>query len=226
VDVLGVIENILTELLNHVQSGGTLTSEQQDLLGTLLSETAALVSEGKSQNQLQREQAPASTIQPIQPDTQDATQLLWILSGGNTNAFVNYLRTYPDEAIAGIANNPSQINQIVQKLQSQNPIAPPGVSDGIPDTQIRSSNVVGMRYDPKTQKLLVKFWGGGNKRDPIYSYDGVPPVIFSILEHGNAFAKTTGKNARGQWWRMKNPSIGAAVNQYLKAGGYSYEKIS
>lgn len=181
------------------------------------------------------QQPPESYIPPpipispssVQPEAEDSSKLLWILSGGNTNAFVNYLRTFPDPALEKISKDPRKINQLVQEFKSQNLISPPGESDGIPNTEIRSSNVVGMRYDPKTQQMLVKFWGGGGgKKDPIYSYDDVPPVISSILEHGNAFAQTTGKNARGQWWKMKNPSIGAAVNQYLKGGGYAYKKIS
>ena len=31
-----------------------------------------------------------------------------------------------------------------------------------------------------------------------------------------AIAQTTGQNRHGAWWRMKNPSLGASVNQYLK----------
>src|SRR4029078_5163622 len=141
-------------------------------------------------------------------------------SGGDQNAFVNYLRTFPGQGFQELAANPNRLAQLIAQFQQNNPLShDKGVgADGIPNAQFQSSNVAGMKYDPKTGKLLVKFHGNG--RDPIYEYDYVPPQIFNLLQHGNAFAQTDGRNRYGAWWRMKNPSLGAAVNQYLKAGGY------
>jgi hypothetical protein len=172
---------------------------------------------------LQRESESKTALQPQIPQGAD---LLWILSNGDVNAFVNYLRTYPGEGLQELAQNPTQLSSVIAKLQQQNPGQEPGIGpDGIPNTMYQSSNVLGMKYDPSNGSLLVKFFGNG-KKDPVYQYSNVSPQIFKILEHGNAFAKTTGSNSRGRWWKFKSPSIGAAVNQYLKAGGYPYQRLN
>lgn len=161
----------------------------------------------------------------VQSQIPQGADLLWILSNGDVNAFVNYLRTYPGEGLQKLAANPTQLASVIAQLQQQNPGQEPGIgSDGIPNTDFPSSNVAGMKYDPKTGKLLVKFHG--ENKEPVYQYDGVPPQIFKLLQHGNAFAQTKGKNRFGEWWPMKNPSIGASVNQYLKAGGFPYQRLN
>lgn len=161
---------------------------------------------------------------PIEPEIPEGADLLWILSGQDTNRFISYLRTYPGAGLRELSQNPGQLANVLARLEQQNPGQEPTVApDGIPNTEFPSSNVAGMRYDPKSQKLLVKFHGEG--KEPVYQYDGVPRQIFQILQHGNAFAQTKGKNKWGEWWPMKNPSIGSSVNQYLKAGGYAYQRI-
>lgn len=152
-------------------------------------------------------------------------ELLWILSNGEPNAFVNYLRTYPGEGFKELVSNPDMLAGVISQLQQFNPHQDPGIApDGMDNTLYPSSNVSGMKYDPQTNRLLVKFHG--KNKEPVYQYDGVPPQIFQLLRHGNAFAKTKGKNQWGQWWPMKNPSIGAALNDYLKKGGYAYQRIN
>ena len=161
----------------------------------------------------------------IEPGLPQGTELLWILSGQQPNAFVDYLRTYPGDGLKELAGNPTRLAQVLQRLQAESPERQIGDdANGIEDTQFPSSNVPGMKYDPKTGKLLVKFHG--NNGEPIYQYDGVPPQIFQLLQHGNAFAKTKGKNKWGQWWPMKNPSIGAALNQWIKKAGYPYQRLA
>lgn len=171
---------------------------------------------------IQSQQTQPSSVQPITPQ---GVELLWILSGEQPNAFIDYLRTYPGEGLKQLASNPTRIAQIIQRLQTQNPQQPLGVdANGIEDTQFPSSNVSGMKYDPKSGKLLVKFHGDNG--EPVYQYEGVPPQIFQLLQHGNAFAKTKGKNKWGEWWPMKNPSIGAALNQWIKKAGYPYHRLT
>jgi len=161
----------------------------------------------------------------VEPGLPQGTELLWILSGQNPNAFVDYLRTYPGDGLKELAGNPTRLAQVIQRLQAESPERQIGVdANGIEDTQFPSSNVSGMKYDPKTGKLLVKFHGDNG--EPVYQYDGVPPQIFQLLQHGNAFAKTKGKNKWGQWWPMKNPSIGAALNQWIKKAGYPYQRLA
>jgi hypothetical protein len=161
----------------------------------------------------------------VEPALPQGTELLWILSGQQPNAFVDYLRTYPGDGLKELAANPTRLAQVLQRLQAESPERQIGVdANGIEDTQFPSSNVSGMKYDPKTGKLLVKFHGENG--EPVYQYDGVPPQIFQLLQHGNAFAKTKGKNKWGQWWPMKNPSIGAALNQWIKKAGYPYQRLA
>jgi hypothetical protein len=159
------------------------------------------------------------------PPPPEGTVLLWILSGNNPQAFVNYLRTFPGEGFKELAANPTRLAQVIEKYQAQfgqrNLEETP---EGLDPTLYPSSNVEAMKYDPKTKKLLVKFHG--EKDQPIYQYEGVPSQIFQLLEHGNAFAKTKGRNRWGEWWPMKNPSIGAALNQFIKSGGYPYQRLS
>jgi hypothetical protein len=90
-----------------------------------------------------------------------------------------------------------------------------------------SSNVYAFGYDPKTQRLLVKFQGDENEgQGPIYGYDNVPKVIFDLFQKGSVPARTDGKNKWGQWWKGKVPSIGASLHTLIKNGPYPYQKLS
>lgn len=223
-DEIEELEDILDSILRGVQevlqSGESLSDDFQRQIAE---EINFLTSEIDQLYVQQEQQQPPSP--PQAPAIPQGTDLLWILAGGDVNAFVNYLRTFPGEGLRELSANPSQLENVISHLQVNNPIQPQASPDGIPNTMYQSSNVIGMKYDPRNKQLLVKFFGNG-KPDPIYQYQNVPPQIFQLLEHGNAFAQTQGKNKRGAWWPMKNPSIGAAVNQYLKAGGYPYQRVS
>ena len=132
------------------------------------------------------------------PEFPQGADLLWLLSGGDVNAFTNYLRTYPGAGLAELSANPPALHRVIQHFQQNNPIAPVAESsDGISNTQLPSSNVSGMKYDPRTHKLLVRFHGENG--EPVYQYDGVPENIAQIIYHGNASAKTSGKNRGGEW---------------------------
>lgn len=208
---------LLIQFMGQVEANfDQLDDAEAEEISNFLVETFSLL----EKTQKERSQAVAASTA-----TPPGVELLWILSGEQPNAFVDYLRTYPGEGFKELASNPARIAQVIEKLQSETPGQPPQTDAlGIQDTQFPSSNVAGMKYDPKSGKLLVKFHGDNG--EPIYQYDGVPPQIFQLLQHGNAFAKTRGKNKWGEWWPMKNPSIGAALNQWIKKAGFPYQRLA
>ncbi len=122
----------------------------------------------------------------------------------------------------------SVFQDAIEILQQNENIVPttssaPEVSAG----QFPSSNVNGFKYDPKTQELLVQFHGPYPQAEgPVYSYQGVPKFIYSVLERGAVGPKTSGKNRYHEWVRGVTPSYGAVINSLVKAGGYSYRKVS
>jgi len=102
-------------------------------------------------------------------------------------------------------------------------------NQGVPplDPSYPSSVINAFKYDPKNQKLFVQFKGKWpNEEGNIYSYDGVPPQIANIFSSGAVPAKTQGKNAWGEWYIGKNPSMGASMNVLLKEAGFPYKKLS
>ncbi len=212
-EILDLLLRFMSEVGGQINE---LDDEEAGQIAQFLQEIFATIQELSSKQ-------PAEA--PGQPALPPGVELLWILSGNEPNAFVNYLRTYPGPGLRELAADPNRLAQVIERLQAQGPPGQPGEdAQGIQGTQFPSSNVEGMKYDPQNRKLLVKFHG--ENQQPVYQYDGVPPQIFQLLQHGNAFAKTKGKNRWGEWWPMKNPSIGAAVNQFLKRGGYAYQRVS
>ncbi len=162
---------------------------------------------------------PAPNAEP----PSDETRLLWLLSGSNPEAFVSYLNTYPGEEFQALLRNPARLQEVVAQLQA-NPLlqrTPGQEIGGIPRSDLQSSNVYGARYDPKSGRMLVRFQSGS-----IYQYDDVPPFVFNAFSHGAAPARTNGRNRHGAWWVGKNPSLGAALNQYIKQAGYNYRRLS
>jgi hypothetical protein len=163
---------------------------------------------------------------PVTPNTQlgeppsAGAQLMWILAGQKEDAFVNYLRTYPDPELNALLNNPEELRRNIQFLHRMMPQGQPLQQDGIPHADLNSSNVYGFRYDPKTGNLLVRFQGGG-----VYGYQGVPPGVFKAFQQGAVPAKTNGQNQYGRWWQGKIPSLGAAFYQLIRQGGYPYQRL-
>lgn len=164
---------------------------------------------------------------PLQPLPSDATQLLWILSGSKIDAFVNYLNTFPDPELQALLRNPTELDNTIRQLHAMMPTGEQPVSEGIQHADINSSNIYGFKYDPNTGKLLVKFQGSGESgQGPIYEYSNVPKNIFNIFRLGAVPAKTSGRNKFGVWWRGKMPSLGAAMYELIKKGGYPYQRLS
>lgn len=114
----------------------------------------------------------------------------------------------------------------IQELRSTEE-APPVAPQGPIEPAGPSSNVECFAYDPKTNKLMVRFLGEHpNRNGPIYAYEGVPPVIFDLLRKGAVPARTDGKNKWGKWWKGKVPSLGASMFTLIKNGGYNYQRVA
>lgn len=160
----------------------------------------------------------------MQVDKQDqipkGAEFLYILAGGNPQAFANYARQFPDAALNKLASNKPALDRVLQQL-SQRVAISKGSEKGIPQADLQSSTVYGFNYDNNKRKLYVRFQGDG-----VYEYDNVSPSIFKLFASGAAKAKTNGRNQYGNWFIGKSPSLGASLNQFIKAAGYPYKKVA
>ncbi len=207
-----LIDQLLAGIQDVIQSGEILSDEFQGALAQELEITTQRIDQIRSEISIPSQINEAS----ISPDA----QLLWILSGQQEQAFISYLRTFPTPQTQALLNNPTALNHTIEQLSRMMPQGEQPVIDGIQHADLNSSNIWGTAYDPNTGKMKVRFQGGSE-----YEYDGVPQNIYRAFSKGNASAKTKGKNKYGEWWPNKNPSLGAAMNQYIKAGGFSYRKL-
>ena len=216
-----LLNDILSGIQEALQAGEILPEELQNQLAdeieSITSQLDQLYSEQSQQPPGEPPQEPGTVEIPID----DETRLLWILSGGQPNDFVNYLRTYPDVRFQQLLRDPNRLQETVMQLQRVNPIGEvTQAAQGIPKSQLQSSNIYGTRYDEKTGKLKVRFNSGS-----IYEYDNVPAYVFNAFKNGASTARTNGKNQYGQWWRGKNPSMGAAFHDYIRQAGYNYRRL-
>lgn len=119
------------------------------------------------------------------------------------------------------------VNKIDQ-LKKENPIDQ--FTSNIPELDkgpFASSNVNSFKYDPRNQKLFVKFHGKDSADSgPVYGYEGVPEFIFDVFRRGAVAPRTSGKNKYHEWFKGVTPSLGASMNALIKAGGYQYKRIS
>ncbi len=172
-------------------------------------------------NELRRQQEEEGRVgAEEQAPVPESAELLWILSGGNPEVFTQYLNTFPDQSLQALLRNPTQLAQVLEQLSRQMPQGERGSADGIQQAPIESSNIYGFRYDPNSGKMKVRFQSGS-----VYEYNGVPPAIFRIFQHGAIPARTTGRNQFGQWWTGKFPSLGAAFYQLIRQGNYPYQRL-
>ncbi len=209
------IKDNLRQLMSQITEIGEEPPEFiQDLLLKVMEKAKSQIQQLKQEEQQQLPEAPNQT------QVSNDAQLLWILSGQQPQAFISYLRTYPTPDTQELLNNPTQLNATIEQLSRMMPQGQAPSIHGIQQADLNSSNIWGTAYDPKTGKMKVRFQGGSE-----YEYDGVPSNIYNAFAKGNASAKTKGKNRYGEWWPNKNPSMGAAMNQYIKAGGFNYRKI-
>lgn len=212
-----VLDDIVDAIDEARQSGEVLSDDLQNRLADEIDATIAEIVE--LENQIAQEEQQTNQSQSSQGPTADA-QLLWILSGQQEQAFISYLRSFPTEATRNLLNNPTLLSATIDQLSQQMPPGEQPTVNGIQHSDLNSSNVWGSAYDPKTGKMRVRFQGGSE-----YEYDGVPANIYKAFSQGNAEAKTNGQNQYGRWWEHKNPSLGAALNQYIKQGNFRYRKV-
>lgn len=221
------LEALLQELLQGIQavmsSGEVLSDEFQGMLAETLGSIVSRIEESGQQqepfqgNPEQPQPSPQGIGAPPSPDA----QLLWILAGQQEDAFMQYLQEYSTPETQALLRNPAELERVVQFLHEMMPSGQQPVVNGIQHSDLNSSNIWGTQYDPSTGKMKVRFQGGKE-----YEYDGVPANIYKAFSQGHATAKTKGQNDYGQWWPGKNPSMGAAMNQYIKAGNFPYRKLN
>jgi hypothetical protein len=214
------IKNSLRTLAQQlIARGKPLSNEMKENLLQVLKHAESRIA------QLRQEEKTAQ-VTPVSQIPRGA-DLLWILAGGQREPFINYLRTFPDPELNALARNPSQLRNVLERLESQVTLPAGEVSDGIPKADLQSSNVYGFSYNPREKRLFIKFNGKNEVGDgPVYEYEGVPPAIFKIFRAGAIPAKTKGSNKWGSWWQGKNPSLGAAMNALIKLGGYPYQQVA
>lgn len=219
-DRINQIKEQIRSLMSEITSIGEEPPEFiQDLLLQVIEKAQNQINELRQQNV----PPPPGNIPPatpLSPAPSPDAQLLWVLAGQQPNAFISYLRSFPTPATSQLVNNPNQLNATIVQLQQMMPQGEPPIVNGIQHADLNSSNVWGAAYDPRTGRMKVRFQGGSE-----YEYDGVPENIFRAFIKGNASARTKGRNQYGQWWVGKNPSLGAALNQYIKAGGFNYRRL-
>ena len=214
------IKTQIRDIMREITSMGEEPPEFiQDLLLQVIERAQNQIQELRQQN-APPPQPPAASAGQLPGTPSPDAQLLWILAGQQPQAFISYLRSFPTPATQSLLTNPTQLNATIVQLSQMMPQGEPPVIHGIEHADLNSSNVWGAAYDPQSGKMRVRFQGGSE-----YEYDGVPENIFRAFIKGNASAKTKGKNQYGQWWVGKNPSLGAALNQYIKAGGFNYRRL-
>lgn len=119
----------------------------------------------------------------------------------------------------------------IQQLRAEEQEEPvQGLQPRIPELQpgpFPSSNIHAFKYDPQSQQLLVKFQDKYPATNgAIYSYSGIPAYIYDVFRRGAVAPKGSGGN---QWHRFKRgvtPSLGASLSALIKAGGYSYQRLT
>lgn len=194
----------IEHLLDYIEKNGSgLNQATQQVLSELLTEVNDVINP------------------EVEASLPTGASLLWHISGGNPEIFTNYLRQVPDQALNALLNSPPQLQQIIRRLQENQPQERNREIGGIPQAPLQSSNIWGFSYEPGSKKLFVRFQGDG-----VYEYDGVPPQIFNLFQQGAVPAKTTGSNNYGSWWVGKNPSLGASLFELIKSKGYPYQKVA
>lgn len=129
----------------------------------------------------------------------------------------------PDELQGEIAKTIELLYNKIEQLSGEAPTNIPELSSA----PHASSQINSFKYNPKTEDLFVKYqdkYPGTN--GPVYKYTGVPQFIYNIFSRGAVPPKTSGRNAWHEWKKNVTPSLGAAANALIKAGGYNYTRMS
>jgi len=208
-----------------------MTPEQRQALKTLLTEVLRTYGTGQQMppdvvaaltRLVQKANERLSQQQQGTQQQDEGVKLLWFLSRGNPEAFVQYLRTIPDPSLKGIGQSPQQLIQTITQLQQQYPKPDqPSMLGELDNAPLQSSQIAGFKYDPKNAKLLVKFQGDG-----VYAYSGVPQYLFNMFQAGAHSCTTKGRNQYGNWWIGKRPSLGSAFYNFIKQMAFPYQKLA
>lgn len=136
-----------------------------------------------------------------------------------TQAALSKLREIQEGQTA--AKTPEQIVQEKEKqAQTLERIKPAKEVQKALTKDLKSSVIRKTEYDPEKSLLKVVF-----NNSHTYTYDDVPEEIYNKLTEGAIPAKTKGENQYGRWWIGKKPSAGAAFNELIKKGGYSFQRV-
>lgn len=173
-----------------------------DLSDSELSDIESLLSQSVSV--LSSQSAP-------KPQIPSGAESLWVLAGGNPRAFTSYLRTFPNPQFNSLYQNVGQRNNVINQLSNRITLPGGESAAGVPKAELNSSNIYGFQYDPRDNKLRVRFNNGG-----VYEYDNVPSFVYKMFSRGAIPAKTTGQNQWGAWWVGKNPSLGASFHELIR----------
>lgn len=136
----------------------------------------------------------------------------------------------PEDLKALLVQVMEHVANRIQELRSQeSPVEQlkPGAVPELEPGPFPSSNINSFKYDPKSKQLYVKFMGKDSANSgPIYGYENVPGFIFDVFRRGAVGPKTSGQNQYHRWIKGVTPSLGAAMNALVKAGGYPYQRLS
>lgn len=201
--------------------------ELKQILGNVIDQLPDLIDQLSPEEFASVKEVIDTATRRIKRDTIDETdriprgaEFLYLLAGGDPVAFANYARQFPDPELNRLAQNKPYLTSVLDRLGKQVSITK-GSEQGVPQADLQSSTVYGFNYDNRNKKLYVKFQGDG-----VYEYDNVPYTVFKMFANGRATAKTDGRNKYGVWFRGKNPSLGAAMNQLIKQAGFPYRKVA
>lgn len=222
------IKDSLREVMQLlVQRGEPIPDDLKLMLAQVMEHAANRITELRTVGNVQQSPTPPQPPQPPEePPTAASSNiedvdLLWILAGGNEEAFIGYLRTFPNTGFNQLLRNPAQLREVIANLSSRFGEGINLEADGIPHGPLMSSNIYGFQYDQNSGNLKVRFNSGS-----VYSYDGVPRGVFRAFEQGAVPARTNGENQYGHWWQGKMPSAGAAFYELIRNGGYPYQRVN
>src|SRR5258708_24536726 len=116
------LENLLDAILAGVQemlqSGQEIPPDFQaqiaEEINLLTSEIDALYSQGGETQPIPEDKGISAP--PIKAEPSENVKLIWILAGGQEEAFVSYLSSFPDPEFAKLISNPSALENVIMHL--------------------------------------------------------------------------------------------------------------